>query len=138
MEAPVGAQVDYVPDGAASKTIDGVTYFVHNDTYYRPYYSGSDVVYIVAERPEGAEQSLEEVQTTVTELLHEEELVLEEPAPQVKIAKFSPSYREMVARFWVDGTTLVAARFAVNERIDRAFAAAGISMAPPRLEVVRE
>jgi len=29
-----------------------VTYFVFNDTYYRPFYSGSDVIYIVAEKPE--------------------------------------------------------------------------------------
>ena len=52
VEAPVGAQVDYVPDGAESETIDGVTYFVFADIYYRPFYSGSDVVYIVAEKPE--------------------------------------------------------------------------------------
>ena len=52
VEAPVGAKVDYVPDGASSETIDGVTYFVYSDTYYRPFYSGSEVVYIVAEKPE--------------------------------------------------------------------------------------
>jgi hypothetical protein len=44
--------VDYVPDGASSETVDGVTYFVYNDTYYRTFYSGSEVVYIVAEKPE--------------------------------------------------------------------------------------
>ena len=52
VEAPVGAKVDYVPDGAASETVDGVTYFVYNDVYYQPFYSGSEVVYIVAEKPE--------------------------------------------------------------------------------------
>ena len=52
VEAPVGAKVDYVPDGAASETIDGVTYFVYNDVYYQPFYSGSEDVYIVAEKPE--------------------------------------------------------------------------------------
>ena len=54
VEAPVGAKVDYVPDGAESKTVDGIVYFVFNDTYYRPFYSGSDVVYMVVENPEGA------------------------------------------------------------------------------------
>lgn len=49
-----GAKVDYVPDGAASKTVDGIVYFVFNETYYRPFYSGSDVVYMVVENPESA------------------------------------------------------------------------------------
>ena len=53
VESPVGATVDYVPDGASSKTVDGIVYFVFNDTYYRPSYNGSDVVYMVVENPEG-------------------------------------------------------------------------------------
>jgi len=52
VEAPLGAKVDYLPDGASSKTVDGVVYFTYNDVYYRPFYSGSDVVYIVSEKPE--------------------------------------------------------------------------------------
>jgi Family of unknown function (DUF6515) len=55
VEAPVGAKVDYLPDGAASKTVDGVVYFVYNDVWYRTFYSGSEVVYIVAEKPEAKE-----------------------------------------------------------------------------------
>ena len=54
VEAPIGARVDYVPDGAESRTVDGIVYFVFNDTYYRPFYSGSDVVYMVVENPESA------------------------------------------------------------------------------------
>ena len=53
----MGAKVDYIPDGASSQTVDDVVYFVYNDVYYRPFYSGSDVVYIVAENPEGADNS---------------------------------------------------------------------------------
>jgi hypothetical protein len=52
VEAPLGAEVDYVPDGAQSKTVDGVIYLVFEGTYYRPFYSGSDVVYKVVESPE--------------------------------------------------------------------------------------
>jgi hypothetical protein len=52
VEAPVVAKVDYVPDGASLETVDGVTHFVYNDTYYRTFYSGSEVVYNVAEKPE--------------------------------------------------------------------------------------
>lgn len=81
-------------------------------------------------------QNLEEVKSIVSERLRQEELVLEEPAPRGAISKFSPSYREMVARFWVDGRSIVAAGWAVNERIDAAFEEAGISMAAPRIEVV--
>jgi len=54
VEAPVGAKVDYLPDSASSQTVDGVVYFIFNDIYYRPFYSGSDVVYIVSENPEEA------------------------------------------------------------------------------------
>ena len=46
--------------------------------------------------------------------------VIEVPAPTVALSKLSPSYREMVARFWVDGGSALAARWAVNERIDAA------------------
>ena len=52
VEAPLGAKVDYLPDGATSQTVDGVVYFTFNNVYYRPFYSGSDVVYIVSEKPE--------------------------------------------------------------------------------------
>ena len=37
VEAPIGAKVDYVPDGPASMTVDGIVYFVFNETYYRPF-----------------------------------------------------------------------------------------------------
>ena len=56
VEAPVGAKVDHVPDGAESKTVDGIVYFVFDNTYYRPYYSGSEVVYMVVDNPESAAQ----------------------------------------------------------------------------------
>ena len=52
VDAPIGAKVDYIPDGATSQTVDGVTYFIYSDTYYRTFYSGSEVVYIVTEKPE--------------------------------------------------------------------------------------
>jgi hypothetical protein len=55
VDAPVGAKVDYIPEGATSKTVDDVVYFVFNDVYYRPFYSGSEVVYVVAEKLEKVE-----------------------------------------------------------------------------------
>jgi hypothetical protein len=32
--------------------VDGISYFVYADVWYRPYYSGSDVIYTVVEKPE--------------------------------------------------------------------------------------
>ena len=49
---PVGASVNSLPDGSSSETVDGTAYFVYADTYYKPFYSGSDVVYMVAEKPQ--------------------------------------------------------------------------------------
>ncbi len=43
----VGATVDSLPDGATQETIEGSTYFVYSETFYTPFYSGSDVVYMV-------------------------------------------------------------------------------------------
>ena len=52
IEPPQGATVPYVPEGAAEKEIDGETYFVYGNTYYKAFYSGSDVVYMVTAAPE--------------------------------------------------------------------------------------
>ena len=35
-------------------TVDGDDYFLYDGTYYRPFYSGSDVVYQVVEDPTAA------------------------------------------------------------------------------------
>jgi hypothetical protein len=48
---PVGATVDSLPDGAAQETIEGSTYVVDSETFYKPFYSGSDVVYMVVADP---------------------------------------------------------------------------------------
>ena len=47
----MGATVTSLPDGSNSETIDGTAYFVYASTYYKPFYSGSDVVYMVVETP---------------------------------------------------------------------------------------
>ena len=38
-------------DGATSETVDCQAYFVYAETYYKPLYSGSGVVYVVVEKP---------------------------------------------------------------------------------------
>ena len=51
---PMGALVPSLPEGSTSTTVDDNAYFIYNDTHYRPFYSGSDVVYQVVEDPTAA------------------------------------------------------------------------------------
>ena len=51
---PVGATVDSLPEGTVTKTIKDTEYFVYAETFYRPFYAGSDVVYMVVADPTGA------------------------------------------------------------------------------------
>jgi hypothetical protein len=48
---PIGATVAALPNGAVSKTINGVNYFTFAGTYYQPFYSGSDVIYKIVQDP---------------------------------------------------------------------------------------
>ncbi len=48
---PMGATVPYLPDEADEKTVDGTAYFVSEGTYYQPFASGDDVIYMVVEDP---------------------------------------------------------------------------------------
>ena len=48
---PAGATVPYLPEEATEERIDGKTYFVYADTYYRAYASDGDTLYQVVEDP---------------------------------------------------------------------------------------
>jgi small conductance mechanosensitive channel len=48
------------------------------------------------------DQDVEKVKATVGEILQQEEIVLEKPAPRIVIDKFTHDYMEMKARFWVE------------------------------------
>lgn len=48
---PIGATVPYLPDEADSDTVSGKKYFVYEGTYYRPFSSEGDTVYMVVEDP---------------------------------------------------------------------------------------
>jgi hypothetical protein len=48
---PPGATVPYMPDEADETTVNGKTYYVHDDTYYQPFSSGGDTIYMVVENP---------------------------------------------------------------------------------------
>jgi len=48
---PVGASVPELPEGATSKKVNDQAYFVYAETYYKPFYSGSDVIYQVVKDP---------------------------------------------------------------------------------------
>ena len=51
---PMGASVSALPDDAKKTTVGSDTYYVYTDTWYKPFYSGSDVVYMVVGEPDGA------------------------------------------------------------------------------------
>jgi hypothetical protein len=48
---PVGATVPYIPTEADSKTIGGKKYFVYSGTYYRPFASDGETIYMVVADP---------------------------------------------------------------------------------------
>ena len=49
---PVGATVPYVPEEANEKTVKGKTYLVYEGTYYQPFSSDGDTIYMVVEDPQ--------------------------------------------------------------------------------------
>jgi hypothetical protein len=48
---PMGAMVPDLPDGTEKRSVNDATYFVYGDTWYKPFYSGDEVVYKVVEAP---------------------------------------------------------------------------------------
>jgi len=40
-----------LPNGAVDENIHGATYFTFGDAWYRPFYSGSSVIYEVVAKP---------------------------------------------------------------------------------------
>ncbi len=83
------------------------------------------------------DQDLAWVKKAVMEVLQGDERVLDKPAPKVVVARFSPNYREMQARFWVPRKHAITGKWAINELIDHKFHEQGIAMAAPRLELLR-
>lgn len=84
------------------------------------------------------DQDLARVKKAVSEVLAEDERILEEPAAKVVISKFTPDYRHMQARFWVPRDKAIVVRWAVNEMIDAKFSQEGIKMASPRMEIIQK
>ena len=52
VEPPVGATVSLIPEDSEEKTVGEETYYVYAGTWYKPFYSGDDVVYMVTGDPE--------------------------------------------------------------------------------------
>jgi hypothetical protein len=50
---PAGATVQAIPEDATKESVGGQDYFVYGSTYYKPFYSGSSVVYMVVDDPTG-------------------------------------------------------------------------------------
>src|SRR5437868_11342848 len=43
---PIGTMLPVLPAGAFSTQVNGTYYYYYNDTYYKPVFSGSQVVYV--------------------------------------------------------------------------------------------
>ena len=48
---PAGATVPYLPEDADETTVDGKAYFVYAGTYYKPYASDGETIYMVVTDP---------------------------------------------------------------------------------------
>ena len=53
---PVGATVPYLPDEAKEETVAGKKYFVFEGTYYRPFASDGETIYMIVEDPKTKEK----------------------------------------------------------------------------------
>jgi hypothetical protein len=51
VKPPAGVVVTELPGDAVEKTVGDTTYYTHTGTWYRPFYSGSSVVYMVVGAP---------------------------------------------------------------------------------------
>jgi hypothetical protein len=51
VEPPIGATVPYLPEEAEEQRINGRKYLVFEATYYQPFSSGGETIYMVVERP---------------------------------------------------------------------------------------
>ncbi len=51
VKAPIGATVPYLPEEAKEQTIKGRKYFLHEGTYYQPFFSVGETIYMVVEKP---------------------------------------------------------------------------------------
>jgi hypothetical protein len=47
----VGTRVYVLPAGYTTVVVSGTNYCVHDGVYYKPYYEGAKVVYVVVEEP---------------------------------------------------------------------------------------
>lgn len=52
VKAPVGVVVKKLPEEADKLEIDGATFYLFLGTYYKPYQSGDDAVYMIVDNPE--------------------------------------------------------------------------------------
>ena len=71
----------------------------------------------------------------VTEIIKNDEKVLEKPAPKVVVSKLTPDYIVMQARVWVPRLSRITTRWRINEVILDRFEREGIEMARPRMEI---
>ena len=48
---PVGATVPYLPEDADEQSVGGKTYFAYEGTFYKPFASDGETIYMVVDDP---------------------------------------------------------------------------------------
>ncbi len=51
VRSPVGATVPYLPEESKEQTVKGKKYFYYQGTYYKPFSSEGETIYMVVEDP---------------------------------------------------------------------------------------
>ena len=77
----------------------------------------------------------ERVLNIVSEILEQDEIVLEKPVPRVEIDKLKTDYMEMKARFWVKRKHALTVRWGLNKKILLTLKETGVPMAYSQMEI---
>lgn len=120
------------------RTFDGKMIYIPNHRVF------SDAVTNSSVRPHrrldidffiGYNEDVKQVVQAVDDILQQDEIVLEKPAPLVVIDQFTPDYMAMKARFWVERKNALTGRWSLNATIQSRFEELGIAMAANRMDV---
>ncbi len=84
----------------------------------------------------GYEDDIDKARDIVTNLLVADRRIHTDPAPMVVVGALGASSVDLVIRFWVDAADFWPTKFDYNERIKKAFDAAGVNIPYPQ-QVVR-
>ena len=81
------------------------------------------------------DDSTEAVRNAIMDAVRADAKILTDPAPFVAVSKYGDNSVEYVVRLWCDNADYWDVYFGMNERVRESFAANGVSMSYPHLNV---